>query len=95
MTPMQEESIRMIISSGDLLLDLVNDVLDYSKLETGNVEINIHRSNLHDTLTSVLHSIEMKARSRGQSIRTCFDAALPGHVHTDSRRLQQVRYEVL
>lgn len=91
MTPMQEDSMRMIIASGDLLLAIVNDVLDFSKLETGNVEINIQRSNLQDTLSSVLHSIEMKARSRGQSVRSSFDATLPEYVHTDSRRLQQVR----
>lgn len=53
----QKESVNLIVSSSDLLATVVNDVLDYSKLETGNVEINIQRSRLQDTLNSVLHKI--------------------------------------
>jgi signal transduction histidine kinase len=51
---MQEESLMMIISGGDLLLTVVNDVLDYAKLETGNVEIEIQRRNLQETLNAVM-----------------------------------------
>lgn len=35
LTPMQKECMQMVVASGDLLLTVVNDVLDYSKLETG------------------------------------------------------------
>jgi GAF domain-containing protein len=52
---MQEESMRMIVSSGDLLLTVVNDVLDFSKLESGNVDIEMLRSNLKETLDAVVH----------------------------------------
>lgn len=41
LSPMQEDSMRMIVMSGDLLLTVVNDVLDYSRLESGNVDIEI------------------------------------------------------
>lgn len=94
MTPMQEESFRMIISSGDLLLAIVNDVLDFAKLETENVDIDIGLCSFQETLISVIHSIEMKAHST-QTVQPFLDAALPEFVHMDSRRLQQVLFNLL
>jgi signal transduction histidine kinase/CheY-like chemotaxis protein len=93
--PMQEESMRMIVSSGDLLLTVVNDVLDYSKLESGNVDIQLVRSNLQDTLNAVVRSIEAKARPKNLSIRTLYDPAIGEFVLMDCRRLQQILYNLL
>jgi signal transduction histidine kinase/CheY-like chemotaxis protein len=95
LSAMQAESLTMIVNSGDLLLTVVNDVLDYSKLESGNVEIEIRRSNLQETLNSFVHSIETKAQAKQLTVRTFYDTALPEFVTTDSRRLQQIMYNLL
>uniref|UniRef100_A0A7S2YGA6 Histidine kinase n=1 Tax=Entomoneis paludosa TaxID=265537 RepID=A0A7S2YGA6_9STRA len=95
LNPMQEEAVRMIVSSGDLLLTVVNDVLDYSKLESGNVEIEIQRASLQETLNALVHSISMKAQSKNISLRTLFDIILPEFLRTDSRRVQQILYNLL
>jgi signal transduction histidine kinase/CheY-like chemotaxis protein len=95
LSPMQEDSMRMIVMSGDLLLTVVNDVLDYSRLESGNVDIEIQRSSLQETLISMVHSIEMKAQSKRILVKTYYDPAVPEYVHTDSRRLQQILYNLL
>lgn len=95
LSPMQEESTRMIVSSGDLLLTVVNDVLDYSKLESGNVEIKVVRSNLQDTLNAVVQSIETKARPNKLSIRTVYDPCISEFALMDCRRLQQILYNLL
>ena len=92
---MQEESLRMIVTSGDLLLAVVNDVMDFSKLESGNVDIVMLRSNLQETLDAVVHSIEFKGQSKGLVLRTSCDTLLPEFVRTDSRRLQQILYNLL
>jgi signal transduction histidine kinase/CheY-like chemotaxis protein len=60
-TAIHTESVHMIASSGDMLLTVVNDVLDYAKLESGNVEIQWQRRNLQETLNSVVYSLETKA----------------------------------
>lgn len=73
LTPNQEEEVRMIVTSGDLLLTVVNDVLDYSKLESGNVEINVKECNLQDTMNAVVHSIESKAADKGVTVRKLYD----------------------
>jgi signal transduction histidine kinase/CheY-like chemotaxis protein len=95
LNPMQEESVRMIINSGDLLLTVVNDVLDYSKLESGNVDIAIQNSSLQETLNSVVHSIELKAQSKRITVNTLYGSTVPEMIRTDSRRLQQILYNLL
>jgi len=95
MTGMQEETMQMIIESGDLLAAIINDVLDYSKLETGNFDLEIRKCDLQLTLNSILHSIEMKAQSRSQSVLQHYDATLPRYLHLDSRRTQQILFNLL
>jgi signal transduction histidine kinase/FixJ family two-component response regulator len=95
LNPMQEESMRMIVTSGDVLLTVVNDVLDYSKLESGNVEIMIQRCNLQEILNSVVHSIQTQGLSKNLSVRTFYDAAICEFINTDGRRLQQILYNLL
>jgi signal transduction histidine kinase/CheY-like chemotaxis protein len=95
MNPYQEDSLKMIVTSGDLLLTVVNDVLDYSKLESGNVDINIQQSNLQETLDAVVHSFVQKSRSKNLEVKTFYDAMVPEFVNTDSKRLQQILYNLL
>lgn len=95
LNPMQQDSVQMIVSSADLLLTVVNDVLDYSKLETGNVEILHKRVSLQDTLFSIVHSIETKASGKGIAVGTFIDPAVPEIVHTDGQRLQQILFNLL
>jgi signal transduction histidine kinase/ActR/RegA family two-component response regulator len=91
----QQDFVRMINSSGDLLCSVVNDVLDYSRLESGNVEINIQRTNLRETMDTVVKSIEIKGGERNLLVRTLLDTRLPVFVDTDGSRLQQILYNLL
>jgi signal transduction histidine kinase/CheY-like chemotaxis protein len=93
--PMQEESMRMIVTSGDLLLTVVNDVLDYSKLESGNVEINVIRSNLQETLNNIVQSMETRGQPKKLAIRTKYDPAISEYVYMDYRRVQQILFNLL
>jgi CheY-like chemotaxis protein len=85
----------MIVASSDLLLTVVNDVLDYSKLESGNVDIEIRQCSLQETLNSVVHAIEAKAVSKNVSLCTIYDARICDVINTDGRRLQQILYNLL
>jgi len=95
LTPMQAESMQMIVSSGELLLTIVNDVLDYSKLESGNVEINVTRSNLQEALSSTVHAMNLKGVSRNVRVDTIYGTTVPEFIDTDVRRLSQVLYNLL
>ena len=95
LNPYQEDSLGMIVTSGDLLLTVVNDVLDYSKLESGNVDIDIKKSSLQAALDAVVHSIAQKSTENDLKVKTYYDNAIPEFIDTDSRRLQQILYNLL
>lgn len=95
LSPSQQESVNLIVSSSDLLATVVNDVLDYSKLETGHVDINVQKCRLQDTLNSILHGFRSKAEAKNISLVTDFSASVPTHIETDSQRLQQVLFNLL
>jgi signal transduction histidine kinase/CheY-like chemotaxis protein len=91
----QQEFVQMINNSGDLLCSVVNDVLDYSRLESGNVEVNIRRTNLQETMATVAKSIEIKGQERNLVVRTLLGDTLPVFVDTDGSRVQQILFNLL
>jgi len=93
--PMQEESLRMIESSGDLLLTVVNDILDYASLETVAVNVEVRKTNLQEMLSSVVHLIGLKAQPKRIKMRTFYSATVPEFIRTDGNRLQQILYNLL
>lgn len=95
MDPMLADSIRMIYTSGELLKAVVDDVLDYAKLESGAFLVDIKPIKLQDTLDSVVHSISQKVLEKNIRLRTHFSPTLPEMIETDSRRLQQVLFNLL
>ena len=95
LTPVQRDSLQMIITSGELLLAVVNDVLDYSKLESGNVEVHVTETRLQTTLDAVVHSISQPATDKQVSLTAHYGAEVPSIIATDSRRLQQILYNLL
>ncbi|KAL3925958.1 MAG: hypothetical protein SGILL_000059 [Bacillariaceae sp.] len=95
MDPMHADSIRMIHTSGELLKAVVDDVLDYAKLESGAFLVDIKPTRLQDALDSVVHSISQKVQEKNIRLRTHYSATLPEMLETDSRRLQQVLFNLL
>ena len=93
--PMQAEAMQLIATSGELLLMIVNDVLDYSKLESGNAEIVVCRSNLADALSSAVHLMNVKGAPNDVTVRTVYDLNVPEFIDTDLRRLSQILYNLL
>ena len=90
-----KESIEMITSSGDLLLAVVDDVLDYSKLATGIVETKFELTQIALVIRTVVGSVQIRAKTSGVDLKTRIDETLRGEVQTDGRRLQQILYNLL
>mmetsp|Transcript_1755 Transcript_1755/g.3375 ORF Transcript_1755/g.3375 Transcript_1755/m.3375 type:complete len:794 (+) Transcript_1755:32-2413(+) len=95
LTPEQAETVEMIANSGDLLLRVVNDVLDYSKLTLGMVEISKEVTPLHPLLKQVLDAFHVKAAQRKIKVHTILDKDLPASIYTDGRRLQQIIFNLI
>ena len=90
-----KDSVTMIHSSADLLAGVVNDVLDYAKLESGHFEVDIKSVDLQSVLDSVVLSISNKIMDKNVKVRTSYCGMLPRKINTDSRRLQQILYNLL
>jgi signal transduction histidine kinase/CheY-like chemotaxis protein len=95
LAPEVADSIQMVHSSADLLNAVVDDVLDYSKMESGVFEVDIRPTNLQETLKAVVHAMQEKAAKNQVFVVPDFGPTLPEMVETDPRRLQQVMYNLL
>eukprot|EP00537_Pseudo-nitzschia_pungens_P011229 CAMPEP_0172393354 /NCGR_PEP_ID=MMETSP1061-20121228/9230_1 /TAXON_ID=37318 /ORGANISM="Pseudo-nitzschia pungens, Strain cf. pungens" /LENGTH=1391 /DNA_ID=CAMNT_0013124391 /DNA_START=71 /DNA_END=4246 /DNA_ORIENTATION=- len=91
------DMINMVYNSADLVQGVVNDVLDYAKIESGHFELDIQPIDLQATLNGVVHSISNKLRTQDKNVevRTHYCGHLGKTMTTDGRRLQQVLYNIL
>ena len=85
-----EESIHTILRNGQGLLSILNDILDLSKLESGQLEGEILRVDLIELLGNVLSLLGHAASEKGNQL--CIEAhgPLPRFIRTDPTQLQQV-----
>jgi len=97
-TPLNEEQkdiVQTISSSGDLLQRVVDDVLDYSKLAAGRVEIDMQVSDLPAILQPVHKSMSIRAKQHNITLRSTLAPDLPEKLYCDGRRMQQILYNLL
>ena len=93
-TPEQREALRRIQKSQRHLLGLVNGVLNYARVESGNVEYTLTDVRLDETLTTCEALIAPQARGRRLALR--FAGCPPGvSVHADAEKLQQIVLNLL
>lgn len=90
LSPLHQEYLKIIGRSGQHLLGLINDVLDMSKIEAGQVQLNEHPVSLSQLLTSVQEMMQIKADCKNLSLVFYRDAAVPDLVKTDEQKLRQV-----
>jgi len=90
----QEEYLDDILSSGNHLLSLINDVLDLSKVEAGQVELEIADFSLREALERGL--VMVRERASKNSVQLSLELAPDVDiVRGDERRLQQVVFNLL
>ncbi|MEX1186371.1 MAG: HAMP domain-containing protein [Gemmatimonadaceae bacterium] len=90
LTPKQVEFANTILSSGNDLLTLINDVLDLSKVEAGKMDISPTEVALTELSTFVEHSFRPVAEQKNLLLNTEIQPGLPPAIYTDGQRLQQV-----
>jgi signal transduction histidine kinase/CheY-like chemotaxis protein len=91
----QTEFARTINSAGSDLLSLINDILDLSKIESGTVSIEIGDMPMSSLRQHMDRTFRQLAADKGLDFKVDFDAALPGSIRTDEKRLQQVVLNLL
>ena len=81
--------------AGESLLELIDDILDLSRLEAGRMEIETVPFALRELVDSVIKIVEVRASEKGLSLRLDLTEGLPTHFTGDLRRLRQVLLNLL
>lgn len=90
LTPEQVKYAQTIQSSGNDLLNLINDILDLSKIEAGHVEIRPEPLALERMANSLRHLFDPVANDKGLGFSVDIAADVPLVIETDPQRLEQV-----
>ncbi len=86
---------RNIRSAGQTLLDIINDVLDFSKIESGKLEIIEGAYRLSDLIDNTVNIAKPRAEGKGLSFSLEVDETLPDALVGDVTRIQQVLINLL
>ncbi len=93
-TPLQREDLRRIQTSQRHLLGLINEVLNYAKLETGTVHYDVAAVSVREALTSAESLVMPQARSKGIGL-TVGECAPMLTVRADAEKLRQILVNLL
>lgn len=85
----QKKQLRMTQKSGRHLLSLINDILDLSKIEAGQLNLSTDRFNISDVIQNVLDLCQQFAQSKNLALSATVEPALP-EIINDQFRVQQV-----
>lgn len=95
LTKDQNTYTEVIRSSGEALLALVNDILDYSKIESGHLELESRSLCLMTLVEDCLDLISPKALEKGVELAYYLDPEVPCQVRGDVTRLRQILLNLL
>ncbi len=86
----QREFTDIICTSGETLLNVINDILDYSRLESGDLEVDPYDFQLRNLIEEVLDLFSGQAAKKGLDILYHLPEQVPSHIFADGLRIKQV-----
>jgi PAS domain S-box-containing protein len=86
----QQEDLRTLQFSGESLLHIINEILDFTKLDSGKIELSAIDFNLRDLVQSLYQSFSYKAKEKNIVFDIEYDDRMPFMVRGDNFRLSQV-----
>ena len=90
LTPDFISCMRGIRSSGDHLLELINNVLDISRIDSGKMQLSMETVNIRQLIKKVYEINLPKAEQQGKRFSYSFDSTLPDLVETDAAKITQI-----
>ncbi len=82
--------LNTIASSGEHLLGLINDILDLSKVEAGQIEVEVVHCPVHHIVLEVIQILRVKAEEKGLYLRYKPIGSLPEYIKSDPARIRQI-----
>jgi PAS domain S-box-containing protein len=94
LSPEQHKQLGMVQGSARHLLDLINDVLDISKIEAGQLVVRCQAMDVRASIERAVASVAPLAEKKGLSLRVSVAAAV-GSIQSDQRRVEQILLNLL
>ncbi|WEK19718.1 MAG: PAS domain S-box protein [Candidatus Pedobacter colombiensis] len=93
--PSQIEDLNILKFSGENLLNIINDILDFTKIETGNLHLESVPFCMKALTTDIVTSLSVNASKRGNELVLLYDDEIPELVSGDKTRLYQILMNLL
>ncbi len=93
--PSQIDDLNILKFSGENLLNIINDILDFTKIETGNFELESIPLDLHNLSVDIINSLQINAGKRSNSLILTYDNLIPQKLLGDKTRLYQILMNLL
>ena len=90
LTNQQHQNLSLIHQSGRHLLDLINDILNFSKIEADKIQLEEQDFNLPDFLDNLVAMLRLRAEQKNIDFHSRFSPSLPQVIRADETRLRQV-----
>jgi signal transduction histidine kinase/CheY-like chemotaxis protein/purine-cytosine permease-like protein len=91
----RQPALRVIRRSSEHLADLIESLLDISKIEAGRLEISRAECSLRDIIEQMAATFQREAEEKGLTFRLRIGTSVPDRVHADVRRLRQILTNLL
>jgi len=86
----QKDYLVMLKSSGDSLLGVIDDILDFSKVESGKLDLDPIKFNLQDAMGEMMRALALRAQQKGLELAYDIDPNIPEYLVGDPGRLRQI-----
>lgn len=93
--PEQRSYLKTALASGEALLTVINDVLDFSKIESGRMKLDLAGFDLHACVEGAVETMSVKAVQKNLELVCDIDPLVPSQVVGDGPRLRQVILNLL
>ena len=91
----QSEYMTTVNESANSLMEIVNNVLDFSKIESGKLELDVEKVNLHKLTNQIINLFSFQADQKNISLIINIDKKVPQFILADSVRLKQILVNLL
>jgi len=95
LNPEQQKYVRISRNSGQGLLDIINDILDISKVEAGQLVLERTSFDLHQLIDDTCELMTLKTREKGLELICGVEPSVPGYLVGDPVRLRQILINLL
>jgi PAS domain S-box-containing protein len=90
LTPLQEDYLNIVLESAESLLAIVNEILDFARIEAGKLELKRETFEIREEIGDTLKSLALRAHARGLELAWHVHSDVPSYLEGDSVRLRQV-----